>query len=107
MNLRAAVICFLFTSFIFSTASAKGRNSKKVVTRLKRDISYLASDALEGRRTGSEGERKAADYIIEGYTKAGIPAYKTGYRYPFTFVNGKEITQSTIIMIGGKAITDR
>ena len=31
--------------------------------RLKKDISYLASDELQGRQTGSPGEMMSAEYI--------------------------------------------
>lgn len=108
MGFRIAAIVVLSAGILsFHSTSAKGNKDKKVVKQLKTDIGYLASDALEGRRTGSDGERKAADYIIAAYTKAGIPAYKGSYRYPFTFVNGKEITGSTLIKINGKTVADR
>ena len=36
-----------------------------LIEKLKRDVIYLSSDELEGRNTGSESEKIAADYIIE------------------------------------------
>jgi hypothetical protein len=36
------------------------------------DMLYLSSDALEGRRTGSEGNNKAAAYIGEAALKTGL-----------------------------------
>jgi hypothetical protein len=42
-------------------------------------IEFLASDALEGRNTGSEGHRKAADYVAMQFQQAGLkPAGKGG-----------------------------
>ena len=42
-------------------------------------IEYLASDALEGRNTGSEGHRKAADYVAAQFAQAGLkPAGENG-----------------------------
>jgi len=35
-------------------------------------IEYLASDALEGRNTGSEGHRKAAEYVAGQFQAAGL-----------------------------------
>ncbi len=35
-------------------------------------VEYLASDALEGRNTGSEGHRKAAEYVASQFMKAGL-----------------------------------
>lgn len=80
---------------------------KKTIKKLKADIGYLASDSLQGRRTGSAGEKLAGDYIINNYIKNGIAAYKGNYRYPFNFVNGKEIMPLTQIRINGAPITDR
>lgn len=42
-------------------------------------IEYLASDALEGRNTGSEGHRKAAEYVAAQFEQAGLkPAGENG-----------------------------
>src|SRR5580692_8490264 len=42
-------------------------------------IEYLASDALEGRNTGSEGHRKAAEYVAAQFQQAGLkPAGENG-----------------------------
>jgi len=56
------------------------------VSRLKKDITYLASDKLKGRGTGSKGELKAANYISTEFKKIGItPKGTDGYYYPFSF----------------------
>ena len=36
-----------------------------LIEKLKKDVIYLSSDELEGRNTGTESEKIAADYIIE------------------------------------------
>lgn len=36
------------------------------------DLSIIASDSLEGRDTGSDGERKAADYLASRYREFGL-----------------------------------
>ena len=42
-------------------------------------IQYLADDSLEGRQTGSEGHRKAAEYVAKQFAKAGLrPAGDAG-----------------------------
>lgn len=38
-------------------------------------VEYLSSDKLEGRGTGTPGERKAGDYIIKSFKKAGLKPY--------------------------------
>ncbi|MES2620507.1 MAG: M20/M25/M40 family metallo-hydrolase [Bacteroidota bacterium] len=45
-------------------------------TNLKKHVTYLASDSLHGRMTGSTDENKAADYIIGEWQKAGIANLK-------------------------------
>jgi hypothetical protein len=40
--------------------------------RLKSDITFLASDELEGRGVGTEGLNRAADFIREEFRKAGL-----------------------------------
>jgi hypothetical protein len=54
--------------------------------RLRRDITFLASDACEGRGVTTEGIRKAADYIAGEFRKAGLkPGGVDGtYFQPFT-----------------------
>jgi aminopeptidase YwaD len=43
-----------------------------VVERLRAHISYLASDKLEGRRTGSAGANLAAEYIAREFARYGL-----------------------------------
>jgi len=97
----------IYTHVFFTVlllAAAKGlaqtKADRKVAKQLQEEITYLASDELEGRRTGSEGERKAGDYIIKRYTEEGVEPYKGQYRYPFHFVYGKQIGGATQIRIG-------
>ena len=41
---------------------------------LKKHLTYIASDSLEGRDTGSEGQKKAAVYISNHFAKLGLQA---------------------------------
>lgn len=102
MQLRTSVLLLASVLFV-NTVAAK---NKKVVKQLKKDIGYLASDELQGRRTGTIGEKQAADYIIKSYTENGVPAYKGNYKYPFNFISGKEIMPLTSISINGNKISD-
>src|SRR5215212_1218616 len=40
--------------------------------RLRAHVSYLASDKLEGRRTGSAGATAAAEYVAHEFARAGL-----------------------------------
>ncbi|HTF04052.1 MAG TPA: M20/M25/M40 family metallo-hydrolase [Bacteroidia bacterium] len=54
--------------------------------RIKKDVTYLASDKLKGRGTSTKGEKKAANYIAGEFKKAGLqPKGTDGYFQPFTF----------------------
>lgn len=100
MKAGALSIWFLLPGLVCTQlAFSQSKADKKIIKQVQADIYYLASDSLEGRRTGSEGERKAGDYIISRYEAQKIPAYKGQYRYPFNFIYGKEILDATQIKI--------
>jgi hypothetical protein len=42
------------------------------VSGLKKHLNVIASDAMEGRETGTEGQRKAADYIQSQFQEIGL-----------------------------------
>lgn len=60
---------------------------------LKINMDIIASDKMQGRDTGSEGQKKAGDYIISQYKTAGIIFPKGADNYyqkvPATFLNEK------------------
>ena len=59
---------------------------KKLDDKIKDDVSFLADDALEGRQTGTEGEKKAAEYISKRFEELGLSGKGTdGYLQPFSF----------------------
>ncbi|MFT5752142.1 MAG: Zn-dependent M28 family amino/carboxypeptidase [Flavobacteriales bacterium] len=67
-------------------------NSKPKVISMQEDVAYLASDALNGRETGTEGEQMAANYIQERFEGWGLAAMGTdgGYFQTFSFAPKKE-----------------
>ncbi|HKO15404.1 MAG TPA: M20/M25/M40 family metallo-hydrolase [Gemmatimonadaceae bacterium] len=50
---------------------------------LRRDIAYLASDALQGRGTGTPGNDSAAAFIARRYAQLGLQPLAPGYLQPF------------------------
>lgn len=60
---------------------------------LKTLLTVVASDEMEGRETGSEGQKKAGRYLIEQYKNFGIPYPKgaEGYYQPISaaYLNAK------------------
>jgi len=99
MNTRIATLFFLVLVVYQPFAQAQNKTERKVAKQLQADITYLASDELEGRRTSTAGEQKAGDYIVKRYQENEIEPYKGQYRYPFHFVYGKEISPVTQINI--------
>lgn len=65
---------------------------------VKTHVSTLASEEMEGRLTGTEGARKAADYIVGELERLGVrmlPA-QSSYRLPFEFTSGVRDTGSSL-----------
>ena len=64
-------------------------------------VSFLASDDLQGRDTGSEGHKKAAAYVAEQFKAAGLaPAGTSGYLQPVQFTSRKIVeAQSSLALV--------
>lgn len=75
--------------------------------QLKQHIQFLASDALEGRLTGSNGEKLSAEYIEKEFKAAGLQPVQlneTGiptYQHSFPFVRLRITTNKTRFGIVG------
>ena len=74
-----------------------------IITSLQSHIGFLADDKLEGRRTGSAGEKLAYEYISKKFEEAGLsPKGENGtYIQPFEVNEGKEINAATFLSING------
>ena len=55
-------------------------NYKVQQTNVAKTLEYLASDALQGRDSGSEGIEKAATYLENILSKAGVKPYFSTYK---------------------------
>lgn len=80
-------------------------NAEVVIKQLRADIGYLASDELEGRRTGTKGEVLAGTYIEKRMTAIGLQPFGQNYRRPFKFEWGKEMTPEVRFSISNKYIS--
>lgn len=95
---------FLFASL--AEAQKLKKEDKLMVANLEQHISFLASDKLEGRRTGTAGEKAAAEYISNEFKKAGLlPKGSTGYLQPFDMAEGKGINPATFLHINDQPLT--
>lgn len=67
-----------------------------LISNLISHVGYLASDALEGRRTGTAGADAAKDYLVNQYAQMGIgPKGTSGYLQKFEINEGLQIDPST------------
>jgi len=72
--------------------------------RLKKDVSYLASDHLDGRRTGTAGGNEAARYIAVEFAKIGLKPGVAGYQQTFPYVAGVELGEKNRLSAGGATL---
>ena len=114
-------INFIYITLFVFICSCKTKKQdvkieKKVATidsiTVKKHLYTLASDAMEGRMTGTPGIEKAAKYIENEFKRIGLKTYDTlkNYRQTFTFTsrkNNEEIETSNIIgVLEGKSKKD-
>ena len=70
-------------------AAAPARSGVTDEDRLRRMVEFLASDALEGRMTGSPGAKRAADYIARRFQGLGLsPVGADDFFHGFNFTAG-------------------
>ncbi len=67
------VVCILLSGCAVAQNAEKYANTI-LADDLKKHLSVIAHDSLEGRDTGSEGQRKAARYIINHFKTLGLKA---------------------------------
>ena len=63
---------FIVGAPVFADETKKTDEDSEAYKRIDYEIKYLASDELEGRGVQTEGIKKAAEYIVKEYKKAGL-----------------------------------
>ena len=76
----------LFLAF-FISACTDFTTDKELMTGLKEDVGYLASDDLEGRAIGTDGEVLAAKYIADKFKEIGLEPKGTDRYFQIFRVN--------------------
>jgi hypothetical protein len=85
-------LIFVAAGIILSLHSGAQENYFSV-SELRKHVEYLASDKLEGRNTGSAGEKKAYRYAIKEFRNSKLSAAgSTGFLQAFTFPFGLELS---------------
>src|SRR6185312_9947547 len=91
------------------TAQRLSKTDKAVIENLKTEVTYLASDQMEGRRTGTEGEKLAYEYLSKQFEKAGLIPKGNDHSFIQTFQidEGKQVLPSTHLIINDTALSEK
>lgn len=74
-------VFLIFLGFIIACKPTMNQEN-----RIKEDVTFLASDVLEGRQTGTKGEKEAAAYIENRFKELGLqPKGTSGFLQTFSF----------------------
>ena len=85
--MRRAVTAAMTMMLVAGTISLRGADTS---ARWWAHVEMLASDAMEGRNTGSPGHKRAAEYVAAQFKASGLePAGIGGYIQPVTFKTRK------------------
>jgi aminopeptidase YwaD len=102
--MRTTLFSLLLLLHVSVYAQKAAKADAALEAALKQHVQFLSSDVLEGRRTGSEGERLAADYIVQQFQKAGLtPKGTNGFLQPFEINDGLAV-EGTQLLINGKEL---
>jgi aminopeptidase YwaD len=110
--MKKQILVFLFLlSFVFNAAAQKASETEK---NLRTHVAYLASEQLEGRRSGERGATSAAGYVANLFARYKL---KTGlnridekgktvksYLQSFPYVAGVETGEGNALAVGGAGL---
>ena len=101
--LRLAVLgcCFLFNVAAYSQSLPYEITDKQ----LQAHVTFLCSDALAGRLTGSEGEKLATQYVADRFQQLGLePAGDHGtYFQTFPVMTGASLGKDNVLLLKDSA----
>lgn len=89
------LVCALLSSFIIA------QNSPDITAEeIKQHITYLASDELEGRMTGTDALYKAADFLKKEFESYGLkPLFNGSYFQEFPFMEKLELGDNELTIV--------
>ena len=102
---RNSILLFLLIVGVVAEGQKWKREDKNVLAALQQHVQYLADDALEGRRTGTKGEKLAMEYISRQFKTLGVaPKGSEGYYQPFEIIEGKQVNSGTHLKVNGQEL---
>ncbi|MEX0721342.1 MAG: M28 family peptidase [Balneolaceae bacterium] len=91
----------LFLSALLLLQTCAGAQQAELDTdQLIEDLRVLASDEMEGRRTGTEGNRKAREYLVQRFEEEGAEPFQGSYTHEFDFTSRSGEEMSGVNVIG-------
>ena len=89
------LVCALLSSFIIA------QNSPDITAEeIKQHITYLASDELEGRMTGTDALYEAADFLKKEFESYGLkPLFNGSYFQEFPFMEKLELGDNELTFV--------
>ncbi len=87
---------FLISFFLTFSTFCIGQSLEKSLMQFQVDVVYLASDLLQGRESGTNGEKMASNYIVERFSESNLQkgGVNNSWYQPFDF-NLKENPHAT------------
>lgn len=94
----AFLLLFVLAFATFGQQAKPVTDTAAALARLRADIGYLASDQLDGRRTGTPGADAAANYVAKEFKRLGLKpaansahASANGFGQEFPYIAGVEL----------------
>ncbi|MEX0723339.1 MAG: M20/M25/M40 family metallo-hydrolase [Gracilimonas sp.] len=101
MNSTVKLLAILFaaTFFVSCTSDQEVSTLNLNTDQLIEDLRFISSDETEGRRTGTEGNRIAREYLVQRFEEAGAEPFQDSYMHEFGFTNrdGEEMMGINVI----------
>ena len=92
---------------VLVTASTASFVSAAEADRWWSHVKFLADDRLQGRDTGSDGHRKAAEYVAAEFRRTGLePGGVNGYLQPVAFRSRRIVEETSSLVLVRDAKTE-
>lgn len=106
LNVMRKPLLFLSLFFALTIHAQKlKKDDRLLLDNLKKHISILAADSLQGRRTGTAGEARAARYLYDAFMAIGLePKGTVQYLQPFEVYEGRQVNAPTHLSVDGKLL---
>ena len=105
-GMKRILYCIFFSAQIASAQKLK-KTDKLIISNLQTSINFLANDSLQGRRTGTPGEKLAYEYLENQFKNAGLTPKgdNNSYLQLFDVQDGKKITADSYLSLNGNELS--